>query len=115
MLRCHHSMGLTPAVSGRRPDAAFHVQSKPQAGGGHEHGIVSLRLVLLFGSVLSFPMISLEKHERVFKRQPQQQAATGFILHWCRYYVLGHRMDVPHLPLQGALAIVGAGTSCRIG
>src|SRR5262245_33246910 len=31
---------LTLAVSGRRPDAAFHVYSKPHAGGGHEHGVV---------------------------------------------------------------------------
>jgi hypothetical protein len=36
---------LTSAVSGRRPDVHFHVQQKPQAGGGHEHGHVSLSLV----------------------------------------------------------------------
>ena len=30
--------GLTPAVSGRRPAEAFHVQQEPQAGGGHVHG-----------------------------------------------------------------------------
>jgi hypothetical protein len=29
---------LTLAVSGRRPDEAFHVHPKPQAGGGREHG-----------------------------------------------------------------------------
>jgi hypothetical protein len=32
---------LTPAVSGRRPDETFQLQQEPQAGGGHEHGLVS--------------------------------------------------------------------------
>jgi hypothetical protein len=34
---------LTLPVSGRRPDEAFHVQSNPHAGGGHEHGFVYAR------------------------------------------------------------------------
>jgi hypothetical protein len=33
----------TPAVSGRRPDVPFHVQSKPSAGGGPAHGFVGQR------------------------------------------------------------------------
>ena len=45
---------LTPAVSGRRPDEAFHVHPKPQTGGGHEHGVVRLSLSLHSDS-LSLP------------------------------------------------------------
>src|SRR5438093_7062769 len=39
--------GLTPAVSGRRPDETFQGQQEPQTGGGPEHGIVRFLLSLL--------------------------------------------------------------------
>jgi hypothetical protein len=32
--------GLTPAVSGRRPNETLQIQQHPHAGGGHEHGMV---------------------------------------------------------------------------
>ena len=41
-LTCSVSTKPNAPVSGRRPDEALQIHSKPQAGGGHEHRVVRL-------------------------------------------------------------------------
>ncbi len=109
--RCSCSPGSTPKrvgclalepanVPSHRLPPGRVLSDSSRTASGRQYGAVGLLAgVLLLGLVLSSSITSSEEHGRVFKWQAKQQTATGFILNWCRYDVLGHGVDVSQLPL----------------